>query len=780
MDNELLFKNYRKSLEQKYNAICFDIDGTLTVKGSKLIDDRAIKMIADLLKRKIPVVFITGRGETGLDDLKENIYYPLKNLNDVEVSDLKKIYVLTNDGARLFYSTNDSENEFLNNDIYISTSAELEQLSEINDMLLKLSDKSKYSSYFNITYSKDLRENKIINVRMVFNTNSDEIINLIFDNIEKFIKDRKYKNIYLTRGIYKDKCVIQIGTATKDKAIERFEKIIGVPQNSMIRIGDCGDIRGNDYLMLNCSQGYSVDKTSGSNNSCFPIFDDNGNILKGIDATLHLVKRAKILPTVCLEKTSKKDYIYNFAMVERNIALGRKKLISKYNNVINEKFNDINGIDSLFDKYSGSIKIPMYEWELLKDNPLKELWASTSNGNLQYAIRDDNNYLLRGSSTYYYFLANRLSINGKDITTKIDVLNWHNNYIKFLEKSLEAILIDENIDDEINKKLLLGILDNCRNVLLIIINHKLVSNFYNRNILLDISSDKNIEFYSIYQILLKIEYLMSNICFNTCYVIDIAEIVSSIKETLNILNDNLKKEIIEEEKEDYSKDYRTYREIDNFGENYIAVSLYSERKNNSNKLINLCGLSYGGIELPLISKIINQNKVERLLLLKFNKDVSGYSNKQLIDLRKFNIHNFGGLIGGDEISKSHLDLFDDNVLTGKTLQLAINSLYDYNIMVDNICIVRYPSINRIDQMFLENPTAVDYHLFFNYIYGLCFSSPYSWKDNNLWKDDNGNWDYTDTLSIFDLNRRKIVECLVKNHDFKENSEVGEYKRRLVK
>lgn len=38
----------------------------------------------------------------------------------------------------------------------------------------------------------------------------------------------------------------------------------------------------------------------------------------------------------------------------------------------------------------------MYEWELLKDNPLKELWASTSNGNLQYAIRDDNNYLLRG------------------------------------------------------------------------------------------------------------------------------------------------------------------------------------------------------------------------------------------------------------------------------------------------------------------------------------------------------------------------------------------------
>ena len=49
----------------------FDIDGTLTIKDSKTIDDRAIDMIISLLKKKIPVVFITGRGEVGLDDLKK-------------------------------------------------------------------------------------------------------------------------------------------------------------------------------------------------------------------------------------------------------------------------------------------------------------------------------------------------------------------------------------------------------------------------------------------------------------------------------------------------------------------------------------------------------------------------------------------------------------------------------------------------------------------------------------------------------------------------------------
>lgn len=66
MNDKIIIKNYLNSLEQKYNAVCFDIDGTLTELNSSKIDERAIKMIADLLKRKIPIVFITGRGSTGL------------------------------------------------------------------------------------------------------------------------------------------------------------------------------------------------------------------------------------------------------------------------------------------------------------------------------------------------------------------------------------------------------------------------------------------------------------------------------------------------------------------------------------------------------------------------------------------------------------------------------------------------------------------------------------------------------------------------------------------
>ena len=55
-----------------------------------------------------------------------------------------------------------------------------------------------------------------------------------------------------------------------------------------------------------------------------------------------------------------------------------------------------------------------------------------------YSLRDNNNYLLRGSKTYYYFISNRISINRKDITSKEDVISWYKNNEKFLNDSINA------------------------------------------------------------------------------------------------------------------------------------------------------------------------------------------------------------------------------------------------------------------------------------------------------------------------------------------------------
>lgn len=181
-------------------------------------------MIIELLARKIPVVFITSRGETGLDDLRRDIYLRIRNNKNITSSDMKRIYVLTNDGARLFYSNETSQEGFLGENIYITTEEELKQLLIIDKMLKEIKNKSDISDLFDITYSKDLKTNQILNVRMVFSTHDDGIINSIFDNIDKYIINNSLNCIHLTREVYKNNLVIQIGTAIKDQAIEITEK----------------------------------------------------------------------------------------------------------------------------------------------------------------------------------------------------------------------------------------------------------------------------------------------------------------------------------------------------------------------------------------------------------------------------------------------------------------------------------------------------------------------------------------------------------------------------
>ena len=79
------------------------------------------------------------------------------------------------------------------------------------------------------------------------------------------------------------------------------------------------------------------------------------------------------------------------------------------------------------------------------------------------------------------------------------------------------------------------------------------------------------------------------------------------------------------DKENYSKDFRAYREIDNFAENFITCYLTIQKDSNIfNK--GICGLCYGGLELPLIMKSIDY-RINDVSVLKFNKNVTGYAKK---------------------------------------------------------------------------------------------------------------------------------------------------------
>lgn len=775
MMNKELVLNYKKALNQKYNAICFDIDGTLTENNSKKINKDIIYNLSILLKRRIPIVFITGRGETGIKDLLNEIIPDLKEKYSVSDNMLLNMYALVNDGARLFSTKNLNKNlKIFNNSEFISSAKSLSDLSYFDQKIKYTLSELIKEKKLSISYSKDFNTNTILNIRICLNINDDILENFVIKIVNELLKKERLYTLNVTTGMHDGRKIIQIGTAIKSDAIEKVESIIGIPKNSMLRIGDCGDAMGNDFSMLDCPQGFSVDKISGKSNACFPIIDKNGNILKGVDATKYIIENAKILPTICLENANEHNYRKNYALVERKIDIGRKKHLSEFNKIINELFKTYDGINSIFDKETGSIKFLDYEWELIEDdNPLKQLWQTSNENSLLYSLKDNYGYLLRGSKTYYYFLANRVldvySENNQDLTTKDVVLDWFNNYCDFFKKTIIALNKLDDINQVYNKRMILAILDNIRNYLLISINQQLFCNYENQIIMINMENVKNVKLVKrFYDVLLRNEFLMKKICFENDTVIDKDELIRLIMDTIKLLKEHEFKFNNSQIKENYSKEFRAYREIDNFAENYITVELSKRKIGNYSKEIGICGMCYGGVELPILFKIIDNN-LEDISLLKFNKIASGYTKKQSFELRLFDVNDFGGIeLYGIDKSKKYF-LADDNLLTGKTMQLAMNSMYDIGIDVSGLSIVRYPSVNKINQMFMPNHGAVDYNMFFDYINGLCFPSPYSWKDP---KSTNK---YKDSLDVFDITRRKIIECLLKNGDYSEKSEVYKLK-----
>ena len=67
-------------------------------------------------------------------------------------------------------------------------------------------------------------------------------------------------------------------------------------EEDIIRIGDQGKRYGNDFQMLNCIQGFSVDEIEPSTLGVLPIIGESGNRILGINAT------KKILDDLIIEK----------------------------------------------------------------------------------------------------------------------------------------------------------------------------------------------------------------------------------------------------------------------------------------------------------------------------------------------------------------------------------------------------------------------------------------------------------------------------------------------
>ena len=344
MITEEMISNYKKALKKSFNAACFDIDGTLTSVGSVSVDSKAVEMMANLLKKEIPVIIVTGRGETGLKDFIEEVKESLVKEYYLNENELSSLYALINDGARYLVTNKEKDDELFNEVRYISSNEDIEQLKSFKEFMMNVY-KDTINKMCDISYSEDKENNLLINMRFVFKENNDELINRFVTFIDSFIKVNNFDALNITRGVYKGRVVI--------------------PRASMIRVGDCGDKLGNDYAMLDCPEGFSVDKFSGKVNACFPVMDDDLNLIKGVLGTVYLMNKVNINKSEYTKKLVKQLGIcsmYKFKLYFKNYNVKFIELEDFELKVLNENKKEIE--DLCKDKINDYM---IYKVELLKD-----------------------------------------------------------------------------------------------------------------------------------------------------------------------------------------------------------------------------------------------------------------------------------------------------------------------------------------------------------------------------------------------------------------------------
>lgn len=795
------FKAYKAAMTSLYHAVCLDIDDTITYKNieeKKLV----IKTLALLTKRNMIICFITGRGKTSafefLKDLKLSV---LAYDSSIHERQFCRWYCITNNGHMLFCHDFFTENGFLTESVsFVSADIRkkyIELKPTLQDVIAAF-----LANKFSIpkeTIIKDsnasIGENSL---RFPFPAEYDGFID---DNLIQDLRNLvlKYTNCKfgVNRGVYhkNNKMVIEVSMTTKGRAIDRFEEYLGIPKNKMVRIGDQGDYSGNDYEMLNSQCGFSVGKFSLSQTSCWPVVQYNqygSNILTGVRATVELLNMLKLYPTICLERPSEDIYLPRLAMSESKNITANRDTYEYYQNMLryalmgSDKHNS--NVWDYIDENTGGFYIHDAEYELLKvikpDHILFKIYdrnkkcSATKQPGLKFAIKTDSGLLLRGPFNYYYGLSFRSADSSNIKLGFLQSLNQ--NRVHFFKTCINAIKGGGyiNIKDSIVRRVLLGIMDSIRDYLLLLINIHL-QEYAGKNDKLYVFVSKDRDLYELYCLAKENLIHMYNCLFDNIDANFTWNFLRFITDKILPITRAAEKYFEGLKNYDYKKGCRVWREIDSFYENVIAVDTSINKMlyecGFEKKEVLLYGIRYGSLELPIIAAMLFEVKYKYFnikysvgaMCLKTN--YGNNHNSELSTKRTLSSINRRGINTNNYF---HI-LMDDNLVTGRTLQLAVNMLINRNIYPEKIVVVRYPAINRIKHMFLPNHGAPDPDLFWEYIYGLTSPTPYSRLNCPYSYRKNPKEKYLDELGEFNKTRTFVLNLLYKNGIYALNGEVGQ-------
>lgn len=491
-------------------------------------------------------------------------------------------------------------------------------------------------------------------------------------------------------------------------------------------------------------------------------YNSNYNFIckdKNYKDILSIIKDEKICIKMYTEKLNIDQYKRDLARLEHIKNNEYNKILKYYNSIFQRNFDVNNGLNDIYEWYTGAIYFKDYEWEEIQNNKIKSLFEIKKNNSYIYALPLDNGIILRGPDIYYYFSSD---ISRFEKPTIIEIKKWFGNVSKYLKLVLN-ILDDYSISNNYDKRLLLALLDNIRNIILLLTNCELMNLYKGQDFIYHSTYNNNIieaYFALINDYQREIEY----ICYHkNCDDKAINEIYYIYKTVLKMLNNTYL--VVENINDEFilSKCFNPLREIDNYFENYIVCEYIVNEKigNYKNQKINLIGILYGGLELPFIIKRLTANQSTIGFLFQ-NHGMYLDRQQKNRDSIVVNLMEYGTI---NKMNDTYI--IDDNMMSGITMQFAYNQLYlnEFN-NIKGILVVRHPNLNRVAQLKYFD-TALNLSLVDKYIYGMLTDTPYT----KIKSGTNYNNMFVNELNIFSVMTEVFLKALYCNNSFKKNSQV---------
>ncbi len=474
-----------------------------------------------------------------------------------------------------------------------------------------------------------------------------------------------------------------------------------------------------------------------------------------------IIKYKYILPKLYENNLNINSYKKDLAKLEHKKSDLWNLILKKYNKIFKKNFKVNNGLNDIYEWFTGAVFFTDYEWEEICNNKIKDLFETMKNNSYIYSLPLDNGIILRGSSIYYYFSTDVSRFKKPSIK---EIKQWFDNVSVYIKKVL-PILNNYQIKNNYDKRLLLALVDNIRNIILILTNCKLMNLSINGQDFIYHSTCNNKEISVCFDLINNYQEVLKTICLDgICSTDEVENIKTIYKSTLNLIVNvssiilNIQDEFI------LGKSFNPLREIDNYFENYIVCKYIVDEKllnDEKGKNINLIGILYGGLELPFIIDNIIPNKVTVSFLF---QNHGMYLDRQQKDknIIVINLKEYGFLH-----KENDTYLIDDNMMSGVTMQFAYNQLYLYGINnIKGIFVVRHPNINRIAQLEYFD-TALNLNLVDNYIDGMLTDTPYT----KIKRGTNYNSMFVNELNIFSIMTEIFLKALYCNNSFIKDSQV---------